>query len=129
FHSHILHPMSRINNEGVVKRIRRIADSPPDPNAEGSEKLDGEEPPAKGLQSRLIPSTPRSFQPALATIPTSPSSSHSRTAINPAVRSSSIQQSRASPIVTSQQLQPEASSSSIIEELSPLPFPAAQVFE
>ncbi|MBW0552423.1 hypothetical protein O181_092138 [Austropuccinia psidii MF-1] len=28
-------PISRINTEGVVKRIRRIADSPTDPNAEG----------------------------------------------------------------------------------------------
>ncbi|MBW0585109.1 hypothetical protein O181_124824, partial [Austropuccinia psidii MF-1] len=28
-------PISRINTEGVVKRIRRIADSPTDPDAEG----------------------------------------------------------------------------------------------
>ncbi|MBW0566964.1 hypothetical protein O181_106679 [Austropuccinia psidii MF-1] len=33
------------------------------------------------------------------------------------------------PIVTSQQLQPVASSSRSGEELSPLPFPAAQVFQ
>ncbi|MBW0593628.1 hypothetical protein O181_133343 [Austropuccinia psidii MF-1] len=36
-------PISRINTEGVVRRIRRIADSPNDPDAEGSEGLDGEE--------------------------------------------------------------------------------------
>ncbi|MBW0574246.1 hypothetical protein O181_113961 [Austropuccinia psidii MF-1] len=36
-------PISRINTEGVVKRIRRIADSPTDPDAEGSDELDGEE--------------------------------------------------------------------------------------
>ncbi|MBW0538055.1 hypothetical protein O181_077770 [Austropuccinia psidii MF-1] len=82
-------PISRINTEGVVKRIRRISDSPPDPNAKGSDQLYGEEvevvnnpvghqsntspsqPPAKIFQSRLIPSTPRNFQPTLATIPTS----------------------------------------------------------
>ncbi|MBW0552218.1 hypothetical protein O181_091933 [Austropuccinia psidii MF-1] len=31
-------PISRINTEGVVKRIRQIADSPPDPDAEGSDE-------------------------------------------------------------------------------------------
>ncbi|MBW0560119.1 hypothetical protein O181_099834 [Austropuccinia psidii MF-1] len=36
-------PISRINTEGVVKRIRRIADSPTDPDAEGRDELDGEE--------------------------------------------------------------------------------------
>ncbi|MBW0526366.1 hypothetical protein O181_066081 [Austropuccinia psidii MF-1] len=36
-------PISRINNEGVVKQIRRIADYPPNPDAEGSDELDGEE--------------------------------------------------------------------------------------
>ncbi|MBW0567621.1 hypothetical protein O181_107336 [Austropuccinia psidii MF-1] len=106
----------------------QISDSPPYLDAEGSDELDGEgfevvnnlvghqystspsQPPAKRFQSGLIPSTPRNFQPTLATIPTSlppasPSSSHSRSAMIPAVRPSPIQQSRASPIVTSQQLQ------------------------
>ncbi|MBW0474755.1 hypothetical protein O181_014470 [Austropuccinia psidii MF-1] len=113
-------PISRINTEGVVKRIRRIANSPPDMDAEGSDELDGEEvevinnpvghlsstspsqPPAKRFQSCLIPSAPRDFKPTLATIPTSfppasPSSSHTRPSMIPAVRPS--------PIVTSQQLQ------------------------
>ncbi|MBW0485259.1 hypothetical protein O181_024974 [Austropuccinia psidii MF-1] len=36
-------PISRINTEGGVKRIRKISDSPPDPDAEGSDELDGEE--------------------------------------------------------------------------------------
>ncbi|MBW0562531.1 hypothetical protein O181_102246 [Austropuccinia psidii MF-1] len=120
--------ISRINTEGVVKWIRQIADSLPDPDAEGSDELDGEKvevvnnpaghetsaspshPPSKRFQSHLIPSTLRNFQPALAIIPTSlppasPSSSHTRPVMIPAVRPSPIQQSRTSPIVTSQQLQ------------------------
>ncbi|MBW0566739.1 hypothetical protein O181_106454 [Austropuccinia psidii MF-1] len=120
-------PISRINTEGVVKRIRRIADSPTDPDAEGSDELDGAEvevvphlvghpssnssaqPFANRLQSQVIPSTPRTLQPVLASIPTtippsSPSTSHSRPALNPAVRPSPSQQPRNSPITTSQQL-------------------------
>ncbi|MBW0520109.1 hypothetical protein O181_059824 [Austropuccinia psidii MF-1] len=102
-------PISRINTKGVVKRIRRIADSPTDPDAEGSDELDGEEvvvvphsvdhqsstsssqPLSNRFQSQVIPSTPRAFQPVLASIPTSlppasPSPSHSRPALNQAVR-------------------------------------------
>ncbi|MBW0509986.1 hypothetical protein O181_049701 [Austropuccinia psidii MF-1] len=98
-------PISRINTEGVVKRIRRTANCPPDPDSEGSAELDGKEvevvnnpvgqnsrtspsqPPAKRFQILLIPSTPRNFQPTLASIPTSPphsspSSSHNRLAKN-----------------------------------------------
>ncbi|MBW0557834.1 hypothetical protein O181_097549 [Austropuccinia psidii MF-1] len=145
-------PISRINTEGIVKRIRQIANSPPDPDAEGSYELDGEEvevvpnsachlsnnspsqPPAKRFQSQVIPSTPRTFQPTLTTIPTyiapaSPHSSHTTTALNSAVRPPPIQQPRNSPIVTSQQLQPVASTSRRREELSPLPFTAAQGFQ
>ncbi|MBW0570047.1 hypothetical protein O181_109762 [Austropuccinia psidii MF-1] len=39
-------PISRTNTDGgvkVVKKIRRIADSPSDPDAEGSDEFDGEE--------------------------------------------------------------------------------------
>ncbi|MBW0471670.1 hypothetical protein O181_011385 [Austropuccinia psidii MF-1] len=72
-------PISRINTERVVKRIRRIADSPSDPDAEGSDELDGEEvvvfPHSVGhpssnsssqrlanrFQIQVIPSTPRTF--------------------------------------------------------------------
>ncbi|MBW0546971.1 hypothetical protein O181_086686 [Austropuccinia psidii MF-1] len=145
-------PISRINNEGVVKRIRRIADSPTDPDAEGSDDLDGEEvvvvphsvghsssdssaqPLANRFQSPVIPSTPRTFQPVLASIPTtippsSPSTSHSRPALNPEVGPSQSQKPRNSPITTSQQLQPVASSSRRRDGLSPLPFPATQVFQ
>ncbi|MBW0543203.1 hypothetical protein O181_082918 [Austropuccinia psidii MF-1] len=91
-------------------------------------------PSEKRFQSQIIPSTPRNFQPILATIPTSippasPHSSHTRPALNPAVRPSPIQWPRNSPIVTSQQLQPVASTSRRREELCPLPFPAAQVFQ
>ncbi|MBW0575277.1 hypothetical protein O181_114992 [Austropuccinia psidii MF-1] len=143
-------PISRINTEGVVKRIRRIADSPTYPDAEVSDELDGEEvevvphlvghlsrnsssqPLANRFQSQVIPSTPRTFQPVLSSIPTtippsSPSTSHSRPALNPAVRPSPSQQPRNSPITTSCQLQPVASSSRRRDGLSPLLFPAAQV--
>ncbi|MBW0517671.1 hypothetical protein O181_057386 [Austropuccinia psidii MF-1] len=65
-------PISSINTEGIVKRIRQISDSPPDPDSEGSDELDGEEveviphsaghpsntSPAKRFQSQVIPSTP-----------------------------------------------------------------------
>ncbi|MBW0502744.1 hypothetical protein O181_042459 [Austropuccinia psidii MF-1] len=86
-------------------------------------------PPAKRFKSQIIPSTPRNFQPTLATIPpASPSSSHTRPALNPAVKPSPIQQPRDLPIVTSQQLQPVASTSRRREELSSSPFPAAKVF-
>ncbi|MBW0575407.1 hypothetical protein O181_115122 [Austropuccinia psidii MF-1] len=138
----------RINTEGIVNRIRQIADSPPDLDAEGSHELDGEEagvvpnsaghpsntspspPPAKIFQSQFFPSTPRTFQPTLATIPpASPYYSHTRPALNPAVRPSPIQQSRNSSIVTSKKLQAVASTSRRREESSPLPFPAAQVFQ
>ncbi|MBW0501071.1 hypothetical protein O181_040786 [Austropuccinia psidii MF-1] len=92
------------------------------------------QPPSKRFQSQVIPSTPRNFWPTLATIPTSippasPHSSHTRPALNAAVRPSHVQQSRNSPIVSSQQLQPVASTSRRREELSPLLFPAAQVFQ
>ncbi|MBW0485915.1 hypothetical protein O181_025630 [Austropuccinia psidii MF-1] len=145
-------PISRTNTEVIVKRIRKIADSPPDSDSEGSDELDGEEvkvipnsaghpsntspsqPPDKRFQSQVIPRTPRTFQPTLATIPTSipPASSNSsqtRPSLNQEVRPSPVQQSRNSPIVTSQQLQPVASTSRRREELSSFPFPAAQVFQ
>ncbi|MBW0575254.1 hypothetical protein O181_114969 [Austropuccinia psidii MF-1] len=127
-------PISRINTEGVVKRIGRISDSPADPDAEGSDELDGDEvvvvphsidnpssnsssqPLANRFQSQVIPSNTRALQPVLDSIPTtippsSPSTSHARPALNPAVRPSPSQQPRNSPIATSQQLQPVASSS------------------
>ncbi|MBW0550834.1 hypothetical protein O181_090549 [Austropuccinia psidii MF-1] len=150
-------PISRTNTDGVVKvvkKLRRIVDSPTDPDAEGSDELDGEEvevvPHSVGhpssnsssqplantrFQSQIIPSTPRTFQPMLASIPTtlpppSPTTSHTtRPALNPAVRPSPVQQPRNSPITTSRQLQPVASSSRRRDGLSPLPFPAAQVFQ
>ncbi|MBW0571196.1 hypothetical protein O181_110911 [Austropuccinia psidii MF-1] len=125
-------PISRTNTDGVVKvvkKIIRIADSPSDPDAEGSDELDGEEvevvphsvghpssnssaqPLANRFQSKLIRSTPRTFQPMLASIPStipppSPTTSHARPALNPAAISSRRR-----------------------DGLSPLPFPAAQVFQ
>ncbi|MBW0501047.1 hypothetical protein O181_040762 [Austropuccinia psidii MF-1] len=107
------------NVGGPIPRIRRISDSPPNPDAESSDELDGEEvevvphsvgypsstssaqPLSKRFHGHRIPSTPRTFQPTLATIPTSlppasPSPSHARPALNQAVRPS--------PITTSQHL-------------------------
>ncbi|MBW0565811.1 hypothetical protein O181_105526 [Austropuccinia psidii MF-1] len=148
-------PISRNNTEGVVKvvnRIRRTDNSPTDPDAEGSDEWHDEKvqvvPPSVGhpssnsstqpltnrFQSQVIPSTPRTFQPILASIPTtipppSPITSHSRPALNPAVKPSPAQKSRDSPITTSHQLQPVASSSRRRDGLSPLLFPAAKVFQ
>ncbi|MBW0557808.1 hypothetical protein O181_097523 [Austropuccinia psidii MF-1] len=77
-------PISRTNTEGVVevvKRVRRIDDSPTDLDDEGSDELDCEEvqvvphsvghpssnsstqPLANRFQSQVIPSTPRTFHP------------------------------------------------------------------
>ncbi|MBW0519205.1 hypothetical protein O181_058920 [Austropuccinia psidii MF-1] len=141
-------PISRINNEGIVKQIRRIANSPPDQDAEGSDQLDGEEvevvphsaghpvnsspshPPSKRLQSHIIYNTPKNFQPTLATNPpASCNPSHTRPSLNQAVRSFPIPQPRYLPMVTSQQPQPVASTSRRRDELSPFPFPASQVFQ
>ncbi|MBW0571354.1 hypothetical protein O181_111069 [Austropuccinia psidii MF-1] len=80
-------PISRINNQGVVKMMRQIADSPTNPEAEESDKLDGEEvevmnllvghsssyspiqPHEKKFHRDLIPGTPRNFQPFLSSVP------------------------------------------------------------
>ncbi|MBW0542959.1 hypothetical protein O181_082674 [Austropuccinia psidii MF-1] len=82
-------PISRINNQVVVKRIRKISDSPTDPNAEGSDEFDGEEVevinplvsqssrssptqrPFKKFHSHIIPSTPENLQPVLSLLPSS----------------------------------------------------------
>ncbi|MBW0495513.1 hypothetical protein O181_035228 [Austropuccinia psidii MF-1] len=79
-------PISKMNNEGVMKQVRRIANSPPDLDAEGSDEIDSEEvdvvpissghpvnyspshPPAKRLQSHIIHNTPTSLQHILATV-------------------------------------------------------------
>ncbi|MBW0466346.1 hypothetical protein O181_006061 [Austropuccinia psidii MF-1] len=72
-------PISSLNPEGLVKRIRQISNSPPDPYAECSDELDGEEvevvhnsighqsstspshPPSKRFQIHIILSTLRAF--------------------------------------------------------------------
>ncbi|MBW0495166.1 hypothetical protein O181_034881 [Austropuccinia psidii MF-1] len=100
--------ISRINTEGVVKRIRQISNSPPIPDAEGSDELDGEEvevvhnsighqsstsppnPLSKRFEIDIIPSSHRPFQPTLAFIPTflppaSQSSSTTRPSLLPEV--------------------------------------------
>ncbi|MBW0477906.1 hypothetical protein O181_017621 [Austropuccinia psidii MF-1] len=141
-------PISKSNTEGVVKRIRQISNSPPNPDAQGNDELDGEEvevvlnssgnqsstlpsqPASKRFQSQLVPSTPRNFQPVLSTIPPlSPSPSTARPALISTIKQSPIPQPRNSPIVTSKQLQLGAISSRKREDQLPLPFIADQVFQ
>ncbi|MBW0581368.1 hypothetical protein O181_121083, partial [Austropuccinia psidii MF-1] len=126
-------PISRTNTEGAVKldgeEVQVVPHSVGHPSSNSSTQ-----PLANRFQIQVIPSTPRTFQPILASIPTtipppSPSTSHARPAVNPAVRPSPVQKSRNSPITTSHQLQPVASSSRRRDGLSPLLFPAAQVFQ
>ncbi|MBW0461476.1 hypothetical protein O181_001191 [Austropuccinia psidii MF-1] len=127
-------PISRIKNQGVVKQMRRITDSPTNPDTEGSDKLDGEEvevlnpsighhsstspsqPASKRFQSQVIPSTQRNCQPVLSTIhasipPPSPNPSTSRPTLASPMRTSPIPHPRESLMVTSQQLKPVSSSS------------------
>ncbi|MBW0486165.1 hypothetical protein O181_025880 [Austropuccinia psidii MF-1] len=141
-------PISRINNQGVVKRIRKISDSPTNPYAKGSDELDGEELevinplvgnsssssptqlPAKQFHSHLIPSTPGSFQPVLSSLlssspPSSPKPSISRTVLASPMKPSTIPKPRPSENPTSLQLQPVASTSQRREDQYPLPFPSA----
>ncbi|MBW0499350.1 hypothetical protein O181_039065 [Austropuccinia psidii MF-1] len=61
--------------------------------------------------------------------PPSPSPSTSRPALVSAVRPSCIPQPRNSPMFTSQELKPVATPRRRREDHSPLPFPAAQVFQ
>ncbi|MBW0474697.1 hypothetical protein O181_014412 [Austropuccinia psidii MF-1] len=118
--------------QGVVKRLRRISDSPTNPNAEGSDDMDGEEaevvhpsighqsraspsqPSSKRFKSQILLSTPRNLQPVLSTIPSSvpppsPNLSTSRPSLASPLRPSPIPQHRNSPIVTSQKLKLVAS--------------------
>ncbi|MBW0466318.1 hypothetical protein O181_006033 [Austropuccinia psidii MF-1] len=111
-------PISRINYQGVVKRIRRISDSPTNPDSEGSDEVEVINPlvghssrisptktPAKRLHSQIIPSTPRNFQPVLSSVPPpSPKSSTSRPLLASPMKPSFISQRRKSPFLTSQKL-------------------------
>ncbi|MBW0471044.1 hypothetical protein O181_010759 [Austropuccinia psidii MF-1] len=106
-------PISIINSQAVVKRLRIIANSPTYLNAEGSDELDGEEvevvpnsighqssasplkPSSRSFQIQVIPATPRSFEPILSTIPfsippPSPNPSTSRPALVSPVMPSTI---------------------------------------
>ncbi|MBW0494998.1 hypothetical protein O181_034713 [Austropuccinia psidii MF-1] len=85
-------------------------------------------PASRRVQSKVIPSTPRSFQPVLSTIPPpSPSLSTSGPALVSPVRSLLIIQPRVSPMITSQPLKHVASSSRRRENCFTLPCPAAQL--
>ncbi|MBW0517159.1 hypothetical protein O181_056874 [Austropuccinia psidii MF-1] len=111
--SHVL--ISRINKQGVMKRIRKISDSPTGPDSEGNDELDGEEveliillvshsssfsttkPPVKKFHSHIISSTSKNFQPVLSSLPSSipppfPKPSTLRPALSLTVRPSPISQ-------------------------------------
>ncbi|MBW0566405.1 hypothetical protein O181_106120 [Austropuccinia psidii MF-1] len=94
-----------INTQGVVKRIRRIANLPPDRDAEGSDELDGEEKlPTNSCNHSYFPSSCfTKFFPHQACHHSSSPGLHPYS--------------------------PPNSSSRRREELSPLLFPAAQVFQ
>ncbi|MBW0549812.1 hypothetical protein O181_089527 [Austropuccinia psidii MF-1] len=72
-------PISRINTEGIVERIRQIANSPPDPDSEGSDELDGGEvevvPNSAGHPSNTPPSQPpaKRFKVKSSPVPPEPS--------------------------------------------------------
>ncbi|MBW0474832.1 hypothetical protein O181_014547 [Austropuccinia psidii MF-1] len=107
-------PISRINSKVVVKRFRRISNSPTNPNSEGSDELDSEE------KFSTIPSS---------IPPPSLNSSTARPVLVSPMRHSQIPKPRNSPKLTSQKLQPVGSSSRRREDVSPSPFPASQVFQ
>ncbi|MBW0550361.1 hypothetical protein O181_090076 [Austropuccinia psidii MF-1] len=73
-------PVSKINIQGMVKRIRRIANFPSNPDGEGIDEL-------QAVDKKVIPSTPKNFQPRLSAVPSStqPSSPQPSTAIPPAL--------------------------------------------
>ncbi|MBW0501072.1 hypothetical protein O181_040787 [Austropuccinia psidii MF-1] len=146
-------PISRINSQGVVTRIRKISDFPTNPDGEGSDELNGEEvevfdqkfgqfphyspynPPSQTFHTQVIPSIPRNCQPRLATFPSSvhqssPNQSTSRTPVLASpMRLSPITQSRHTQISPHNIFQPVARTSSPSGvERSPLPYPADEVF-
>ncbi|MBW0551452.1 hypothetical protein O181_091167 [Austropuccinia psidii MF-1] len=144
--------ISRINNQDVVKRIRRITYSTNNPDAEGSEKFDGEEvemanpfvgnpsstsrtqPPVKDFHSQIITSTPRSFQYIFSTVPSSVPPSFpnlSTTMPSPVspIRQSLIPQPRPSEVLNSQKFQTVARASRRGKYWLPLPFPASEEFQ
>ncbi|MBW0484314.1 hypothetical protein O181_024029 [Austropuccinia psidii MF-1] len=108
--------------DGPFGKELPVSEAPtPYADAEGSDELDSEEvevvlnsdgncsstspsqQAAKILQSQLLPSTPRNFQPVLSTIPPhSPSPSTSGAAFVAIMRPSPIPTPRNSPMITSQ---------------------------
>ncbi|MBW0501307.1 hypothetical protein O181_041022 [Austropuccinia psidii MF-1] len=147
-------PIPRINNQGILNRIRRIHNLPTNPDGEGSYKLDCEDfeavdrkigqpqnsslshPPSGTFQSQIIPSTPRNFQPRLAAVPSSinQSSPHPSTARPPTLasemRPSPAPKYRPSPIPPFSNLQPLASTSNQSRaERLPLTQPSTQLLK
>ncbi|MBW0525408.1 hypothetical protein O181_065123 [Austropuccinia psidii MF-1] len=118
-------PISRINNQGVVKRIREISDSPTNPDSEGSEEVEvihplvghpssssPTQPPDKEFHSNIIPGTPRNFQYVLCSLPSSvhtpsPRPSTTRPILASPMKPSLIPQPKYSPITTCSQNQPK----------------------
>ncbi|MBW0568926.1 hypothetical protein O181_108641 [Austropuccinia psidii MF-1] len=130
-------PIERVQDHqhpGLPKAAGEILGDEFRPKGVGHQsRTSSSQPLANRFHSCIIPSTPRTFQPTVADIPTSlppasPSPSHARPALNQTVGPSPIQKPRYSPINTSQHLQPMASSRRR-DGFSPLPFPAAQVFQ
>ncbi|MBW0509889.1 hypothetical protein O181_049604 [Austropuccinia psidii MF-1] len=109
-------PISRINTERVVKRIRRIADSPTDSDAEVVMSWM-----VKKLKLFLISLAIHPAIPPLSLFPTDSKAKSFTVLPEPSNQSSRV--------TTSQQLQPITSSSRRRDGLSPFPLPATQVFQ
>ncbi|MBW0517839.1 hypothetical protein O181_057554 [Austropuccinia psidii MF-1] len=137
-------PISRIINQGVVKRIRRISDSPNNEDVEEVELVNqfvghlsstsATQPPAKKFHSQFIHSTPKSFQPFLFIVPysipfPSPNPSTAIPALASPIRSSPFPWPRQLPVLTSKQWTLVARTSRRREYWSHLTFPASQVFQ
>ncbi|MBW0460852.1 hypothetical protein O181_000567 [Austropuccinia psidii MF-1] len=118
-------PISRINNKGVVKRIRRISGSRNNPYDEGSDGLNGEEVEvlSHSKYSKKLPTCHIHFKILNS------SSFTSRPSLDSPIKPYYIPQPRPSPVFTSQKLQPVTSTSRRREDQSPLPFPDTQVFQ
>ncbi|MBW0511607.1 hypothetical protein O181_051322 [Austropuccinia psidii MF-1] len=136
-----------INNKCIVKSIRRVSNSPTDPD-----ELDGEEvevmnkntgqtqnsspshPPSKTFESQVIPSTSANFQPRIFNVPSSvhQSSPHPSNFGKPGLaspmRPSPVPQPRPYPMPPSSNLQTvDSTSNRSRDERFPLAFPAVEV--
>ncbi|MBW0512811.1 hypothetical protein O181_052526 [Austropuccinia psidii MF-1] len=82
------------------------------------------------VENWMVKNTPRKFQPVLSSIsPPSPKTPTSRPIPVSPMKPSLIPNPRPSPILTSHQLKSVASTIQKRQDRSPLPFPAAQMFQ